>query len=126
MKEIYQLNVTPEERAECIQRVQDLFKIHRGKHYTQGNMNRIFTEMESMMRRLKEGGKLIEEAQASGAESKVTQAHLHALSDLFYLLTRMVGIYELFLNESFPPEDVARHSKVQVRLQQICALYEAS
>lgn len=119
MASVYQLQILPEDRKACADMTRQLISVYHRKDFTRSNIHKIFEEWKSLARRIKTGEQMIETTAACTTAKTSERAHLQALGDLHFLLTKMLTFYEGFFTSAFPPEDEARYQKTQPMIEEV-------
>lgn len=93
---IHELQIKPEDRDQCRSRIQFMITVYERRQFSEANIKRIFSEWESFVRRLKAGEKLIEKNYQEIQGNPLENQYFNELADLYFLLTKMVAIYDGF------------------------------
>lgn len=112
---INQLAVSEEERNVTRARMKSLLRsYHRGK-IGREEIDRYYTEWVEIATRLNKGAEMLDNGKAVQERSK---QHMKELEDLYTLLLKMVGIYDMFFKRMFE-EHPDRHVRAQSKIMDI-------
>lgn len=95
---INQMAISEEERKLSMNRTKNILAIYRRGTITKEEINRMFGEWMEIANRIQKGAMTIDSANVRRERSK---QHLKELEDLYRLLLKMLGMYEMVFQRVF-------------------------
>ena len=119
MSLISTIPVSKTEHSNILNQVNGLVKLYVAKNLEEQFMKQTFEQWVAIANRLKKGGALIVQTeqqlrnahQMSNHKVSELKTQLESLSNLFYLLTRMAGLYDLFFQSQLEEDDYRNYQR---------------